>query len=450
MGKYHLKELTTIDGAVLDETEHKVIFEQKDTVTKEYIVESNIENKTTVVEISKQDITGEKELVGAKLTVTDENNEIIDSWVSTDKTHKIEGLKVGKTYTLTEEIAPDEYVKATSIKFTIENTTEIQRVVMIDKQVTISKEDIGGNEVEGAELKVVDKDGNIVDSWTSTKETHRIKGLAEGESYTLYEDYAPDGFVISNQIDFTVTEDKETQKIDMIDKVVEIIKTDLVTGEEIEGAELQVVDEDGNVVDEWVSTKEPHKVTGLEENKNYKLIEKTAPYGYEIAEEIDFTVTEDKETQKIEMKDMPILKNVRVIKVDAETKQTIKDKFTFAIYEDPECTKLIKEVKSNKEEGIALFEELRFGTYYIKEIKAPKDYELSNRVVKVEINDKGIFIDDVQAEEKDSTIEFTFENKKIEVPKTGDESKIKLFAGAILLSLLGIVYIIIKNHKKNK
>ncbi|MCI8587310.1 MAG: LPXTG cell wall anchor domain-containing protein, partial [Clostridia bacterium] len=48
------------------------------------------------------------------------------------------------------------------------------------------------------------------------------------------------------------------------------------------------------------------------------------------------------------------------------------------------------------------------------------------------------------------TIEFTFENKKIEVPKTGDESKIKLFAGAIILSLLGIVYIIIRNYKKNK
>ena len=69
---------------------------------------------------------------------------------------------------------------------------------------------------------------------------------------------------------------------------------------------------------------------------------------------------------------------------------------------------------------------------------------------KVEINDKGIFVDDEQVEEKDSTIEFTFENKKIEVPKTGDESKIKLFAGAIILSLLGITYIVIRNHNKNK
>ncbi len=113
------------------------------------------------------------------------------------------------------------------------------------------------------------------------------------------------------------------------------------------------------------------------------------------------------------MKDMPILKNVKVVKVDSETKETIKDKFIFGIYEDSECTKLIKEVKNlTKENGTALFEELRYGTYYIKEIKAPKDYELSSRVAKVEINDKGIFVDNEQVEEKDSTIEFTFENKK--------------------------------------
>ena len=40
-----------------------------------------------------------------------------------------------------------------------------------------------------------------------------------------------------------------------------------------------------------------------------------------------------------------------------------------------------------------------------------KDYELSNKIVKVEINDKGIFVDDTQVEETENTIEFTFENK---------------------------------------
>ncbi len=534
MGKYHLKELTTIEGAVLDETEHKIIFEQKDTITKEYIVEKNIENKTTSIEISKTDITGEKELVGAKLTVTDENNEVIDSWVSTEKTHKIEGLKVGKTYTLTEEIAPENYVKATSIKFTVENTADIQKVTMIDKLVIMTKEDIAGKEIEGAELKVVDKDGNVVDSWISTKEAHKIKGLIEGETYTLYEDYAPNGFVISNKIEFTVTEEKETQeikmidkvveiskvniageglegatlvvtnaktknivdkwvstkephkvnglvegetyilheeiaidgyvkatdieftvtneketqRIEMVDKIVEIVKTDIITGEKLEGAELEIIDkETGKTIEKWISGKEPHIVTGLEENKTYILKEITAPYGYELTEDIEFTVTNEKETQRIGMKDMPILKDIKVVKVDSQTKEIIKEKFTFGIYEDNECTKLIKKIKANKEDGFVTFEDLRYGTFYIKEIKAPNGYELSNRIAKVEINDKGVFVDGIEIKEDNSIYSFEFENQKIETPKTGDTRNILLALMIFVISLIGLVILVVTKLK---
>ncbi len=137
-----------------------------------------------------------------------------------------------------------------------------------------------------------------------------------------------------------------------------------------------------------------------------------------MTEEIAFTVTEDKQTQKIEMKDMPILKNIRVIKVDSKTKEIIKDKFTFGIYEDSECTKLIKEAKANKEDGFVTFEDMRFGTFYIKELKSPKNYELSNRVAKVEINDKGVFVDDKEIQEENTVYSFEFENQKIETPKT--------------------------------
>ena len=535
MGTYEIEETKTLDGLVLNKTKYEVKFEQKDLTTKVYEKKLDISNDTTLVDFSKTDITGDKELVGAKLTVLDNENNIIDTWTSTEKTHKIEGLTIGKEYTLKEEIAPDGYVVATSIKFTIKDTNEIQKVNMIDKIVEMSKVDIAGDEIEGATIQVLDKDNKVVDEWVSGKEPHKIKNLVEGETYTLHEEIVADSYVKATDIEFKVTTDKETQKVVMIDKIVEmskvdiageeiagatiqvldkdnkvvdewvsgkephkiknlvegetytlheeivadsyvkatdvefivttdketqkvvmidklveITKTDIINGNELEGAELEVTNEDGNTIDKWTSTKEPHKVKGLEEGKTYILKETTAPYGYEITEEIKFTVTTDKETQKIEMKDMPILKNVKVIKIDTETKEVIKDKFIFAIYEDPECTKLIKEVKSNSEDGTALFEELRYGTYYIKEIKAPKDYELSNKIVKVEINDKGIFVDDTQVEENENTIEFTFENKKIEVPKTGVESKIKLFASAIILSLLGIAYIIKRKQNKDK
>ena len=453
MGTYELQEIKTLDGLVLNNKKYEVKFVKTDDTTKVYTEERNISNDTTVFEFSKTDITGDKELEGAKLTVLD-NDTVIDTWTSSDKTHKIEGLVVGKEYTLREEISPEGYVKATDIKFKVENTKEIQKVVMIDKVVDMSKVNIGGEEVEGAEIKVYDKETKeVIDEWTSGKEAHIIKGLEEGKSYILHEEVAPEGYVKATDVKFTVTYDKETQHEKLVDKIVKISKTDLTNGEELEGAELEVTDEEGNIIDSWTSTKEAHIISGLEEGKTYTLTEKTAPYGYEITESITFKVTTDKETQVVEMKDMPILKNVKVQKIDEETKEVIADKFTFGIYEDQECTKLIKEVESNKAEGTALFEDLRYGTYFIKEIQAPKGYELSDRVVKIEINDKGMFIDDEQAEELDNTVTFEFENKKIEVPQTGDNSHIRLALGILLLATLGLAYLgikIYKSHKDNK
>ena len=505
MGKYNLKEVETIDGAVLNETKYDVIFEQTDTTTKEYTVNLNIENETTVIEISKIDITGEQEIKGAKLTVLNENNEIIDTWISEDKPHKIEGIKVNENLILREEIAPNGYVIATDVKFKIDNTGKVQRVVMQDKIVEISKIDIAGNEIEGAELQVIDEDNNVIDEWTSTKEPYRINNLIEGQTYTLIEQYAPDGFVISNEVKFTVTTDKETQEVKMVDKVVEIskqdiagnelegatlvvtsnktkniidkwvsgkephkvnglienqeyilheeivvngyvkatdikfmvtndketqkvvmidkvlevIKTDLVTGEELEGAELEVIDkETGETIDKWISSKEPHKVVGLEENKTYILKETICPYGFEQAEEIEFTVSENKETQKIEMKDMPIMKNVQLVKIDSSTKEIIKNKFIFGIYENEECTKLIKELESNSKNGTILFENLRYGVYYIKELNAPKNYQISDKIVKIEINHEGVYADNIELTEQDAIYSFEFQNEKIDTPKT--------------------------------
>lgn len=448
MGTYELQEIKTLDGLVLNNKNYEVKFVKVDDITKVYTENIDISNDTTVVEFSKTDITGEAELEGAKLTVLD-GDEIIDTWTSTDKAHKIEGLIAGKEYTLKEEIAPNGFVKATEIKFKVENSKNIQKQTMIDKIVELSKTDIGGNEIEGAKIQVFDGD-KIIDEWTSTKEAHKISGLEEGKTYILHEEVAPDGYVKATDVEFTVTTDKETQHEKLVNKIVKVSKTDLTNGEELEGAELEITDVEGNVIENWTSTKEPHIVNGLEEGKTYTLTEKTAPYGYEMTESITFTVTTDKETQIIEMKDMPILKNIKIIKVDVESKEVIKDKFTFAIYEDQEGTKLIKEVKSDKEEGTVIFEELRFGTYFIKEIKAPKGYELSDRVVKVEINGKGVFIDDELTEESDNTVTFNFENKKIEVPQTGDNSHIKLALGILLLATLGLAYFGIKIYKSHK
>ena len=234
MGTYELQEIKTLDGLVLNNKNYEVKFVKVDDITKVYTENIDISNDTTVVEFSKTDITGEAELEGAKLTVLD-GDEIIDTWTSTDKAHKIEGLIAGKEYTLKEEIAPNGFVKATEIKFKVENSKNIQKQTMIDKIVELSKTDIGGNEIEGAKIQVFDGD-KIIDEWTSTKEAHKISGLEEGKTYILHEEVAPDGYVKATDVEFTVTTDKETQHEKLVNKIVKVSKTDLTNGEELEGA----------------------------------------------------------------------------------------------------------------------------------------------------------------------------------------------------------------------
>ena len=278
LGKYQLQETKTLDGLVLNETIYDVVFTQKDLTTKVYEEKKEISNDTTVFEFSKTDITGDKELEGAKLQVIDKNGNIIDEWISGNKTHKIEGLKVGETYILREQITPEDYVKATDIEFKVENTNKVQKVTMIDKIVDMSKVDIGGNEIEGAKMQVLDHEGNIIDEWVSGKEPHKIKNLEEGKSYILHEEVSVGYYVKATDVEFEVTYDKQTQHLELIDKIVDVTKIDMVNGEEVEGAELVVTDENGNEIDKWTSTKEPHHVVGLEEGKKYVLTEITAPY----------------------------------------------------------------------------------------------------------------------------------------------------------------------------
>ena len=102
-----------------------------------------------------------------------------------------------------------------------------------------------------------------------------------------------------------------------------IYKTDLVTTKEIPGATLQVIDSEGNLVEEWTSTEKPHDIVALHDetqglkNGKYTLREITAPYGYDTAEDIEFEVRSGKIANKVEMKNAPI--SIYTNAVDEET-----------------------------------------------------------------------------------------------------------------------------------
>lgn len=302
--QYYLQEVKTLDGCVLDTTKYDAVFKQSDYTTKTYIKSFDIENKTTDFEFNKTDVTGDKEVEGAQLTITDEDGNVVDQWTSTEKVHSIEGLVVGKTYTLSETVTAKDYVKATDIKFTVKNSSELETVTMKDKQVSFTKTDVTGEkEVEGAEITVTDKEtGKVVDKWTSGKDSHFINGLEEGRTYILSETVSPEEYVKSTDIEFTVSKEKVNEKVNMKDKQVKVSKL-TVGGEEVTGAHMQIIDGDGNVVDEWYSEGKVHYATGLVEGKKYILHEDLAPTGLNLANDIEFEVSYEKENQQVEMID---------------------------------------------------------------------------------------------------------------------------------------------------
>lgn len=302
--QYYLQEVKTLDGCVLDTTKYDAVFKQSDYTTKTYIKSFDIENKTTDFEFNKTDVTGDKEVEGAQLTITDEDGNVVDQWTSTEKVHSIEGLVVGKTYTLSETVTAKDYVKATDIKFTVKNSSELETVTMKDKQVSFTKTDVTGEkEVEGAEITVTDKEtGKVVDKWTSGKDSHFINGLEEGRTYILSETVSPEEYVKSTDIEFTVSKEKVNEKVNMKDKQVKVSKL-TVGGEEVTGAHMQIIDGDGNVVDEWYSEGKSHIANGLEEGKTYTLHEDLSPLGFNLANDFTFEVTKEKENQTVEMID---------------------------------------------------------------------------------------------------------------------------------------------------
>ena len=238
-----------------------------------------------------------------------------------DKPHEITLLHVNEEYTLRETVAPEGYLLTTDITFTIDENGTVKtsasttkdedgnEIILVEDDrtsVKVSKVDVAdGKELEGATIQILDKDGKVVEEWISGKEAHEVRGLLTGEEYTLKETVAPEGYCLTAETHFTIDEDGKVtsgdtkiseESILLIEDDrtrIKVQKTDAGTGEELTGATIQILDKDGNVVEEWVSDKDkPHEITLLHVNEEYTLRETVAPEGYQLTTDITFTIDE--------------------------------------------------------------------------------------------------------------------------------------------------------------
>ncbi|MGM9941609.1 MAG: SpaA isopeptide-forming pilin-related protein [Bulleidia sp.] len=392
LGTYVLKETRIPAGFVRKQTEYSVVFAQPedDRTTKVFEITQNVVNTPIRTEISKISITDEKELPGASMRITDEKGNTVDTWISEDRPHVIEGLHAGTTCFLHEDLAPPGYVRASSVPFTVKDNGEVNTVKMVDRIVQVVKSDVRMKAVEGAKMRIIDEDGNVLDSWTSGKQPHEANGLQEGMTYILQETEAPSGYVKAEDIVFTVQREGEIQLEMMVDLKVTAVKTN-TKGTLVEGAFLQVLDMEGNVVDEWTSQKRSHNVEHLVEGRSYVLHEEKAPDGYVRAEDLVFTVNNSGENIRLKMVDT----TVTVEKKDDNGKP-LSGALLCVMDENGES------LDTWTSDGTAhMVNGLEHGrTYTLHEQKAPDGYHISDDIVFTTDHDRKITMNDEMTEVK--------------------------------------------------
>ena len=246
----------------------------------------DIEMKNFSVEFAKNGNDGNKLLKGGEFQVTStKTKQVLDKWTSGE--HIFDITEDMKTKLTSGEVVSNMYVDIEDDSSTYyrisknEGRDDYRLLMQANGETKYYNIDINGDET-----------------------THMIRGTAEDQEYVITELKSPDGYATAEPVTFKTDEDKNLT-VEMIDEItrVEVSKQDITTNKELPGATLVVKDKDGNVIDEWVSTSEPHIIRSLTVGKTYTLSETIAPDGYKIAQSIDFKIKDTGEVQNVVMYD---------------------------------------------------------------------------------------------------------------------------------------------------
>ena len=290
VGDYQWREVNAPEGYVLAKP---IEFTVKDGDIQD------IEMKNFSVEFAKNGNDGNKLLKGGEFQVTINKDQIteqiVDKWTSGE--HIFDVTEDMKAKLMAGETVSDMYVEIEDDSSTYyrisknEGRDDYRLLMQANGETKYYNIDINGDET-----------------------THMIRGTVEEQEYVITELKSPDGYATAEPVSFK-TNKEQNLTVDMTDEITqfEFYKKDITSQEELEGATLQIKDKNGNIVDEWVSGKTPHKITGLTVGQTYTMIEVIAPVNYKIAQNKEFTVSDTGEVQKITMYDelMPVAKKVK-------------------------------------------------------------------------------------------------------------------------------------------
>ncbi|GFI40743.1 hypothetical protein IMSAGC017_00778 [Thomasclavelia cocleata] len=325
------KFVVKADEDIFSADNQRDLIYKKDEVVSE-LTTSNGKDKTDKLPLGKYKIyevvAGDgfvlnKEIKDIELTYKDQYTPIIVESAEYENTRQKVDLKVLKLDSETETLL-------SGAEFGLYAKKDIYGYKEVSSMINDSQPLVkAGTLIEKA---ISDENGNVIFKTDLPLSLFEIKELK-----------APIGYASNDEV-YEVDasyqgQDVETIKVtyEVLNEItkVEISKQDITTGKELAGAHMVVKEKEGSIFDTWVSTNEPHLIKGLEPNKTYELIETNSPYGFALAQKIEFTVKDTGEVQKVEMKDELVKGNLKWQKTGEVFTHTITSQNEFGTTHTP-------------------------------------------------------------------------------------------------------------------
>lgn len=282
--------------------------------------------------------------------------------------------------------------------------------------------DVNGNKLFSAGDLISTSPETVADGYTYFNCDVPIRGEWYGQSdrldastnsgnYFIRELRAPQGYYFNDaEMDVTFTYDGEVLQVldnTCANKPTEmwVSKRDLTNDEELPGATLIIKDAKGNIVDTWVSTDTPHRVTGLHFDEDYTLTEKRPADGYAVADDIVFRLERkaDADGHELDEADVYYLKDKKKLWIIPWEEWELLDDATVIMRDDitkvqiskidiatgkelPGAELVIKDKDGNtvaqwvSEDKPHYIEKLPAGEYTLTEITAPNGYQLAESI----------------------------------------------------------------------
>lgn len=406
--EYLLTETTVFsDGEILKSNQLKFMISEDGSIEG-----IGVYDKQTKQVIHKTDITTGEELPGTHIVIEDEDGNIIDEWISSNKPHEIgTELEPGKKYTMIEKNPTEGFAYGENIKFSVNEDGAIDVVVMEDKPNTEYIYKLAtaseaapnfkrhGNQA-GAVMQILDADKQPVKAirddnlfkvgedliFTTTNEfTVITKQLIVDTSYYLHELTPPAGLAYAEDVPFTVSHDGTIDTVIMWDIPTHVVisKTDITGEKELSGGHYSIHEDDGGEKGKKIyeydgnADGSPQDVTGvLEAGKDYWLVEDLSPTGYAYTEAIKFSVSTDGSPDYVVMKDKET--NVDIRKENSSG--NLLGKAVLQVIDDSET--VVLEFETVTDQVYSIVGKLKAGeTYRLREKQAPSGYRTAADIV---------------------------------------------------------------------